>query len=58
MWKTLTLRYKNWQKSRGKREGLSTEWHDNGQKSREQTYLNGTETSVTEWDENGNQITR
>ena len=43
----------------GEREGLWTQWHDaNGQKSFEATYLNGTETSVTAWDENGTQTSR
>ena len=39
-------------------EGLVTFWDDNGQKFEEATYLNGTNTSVTRWDESGNQITR
>ena len=42
----------------GVQEGLGTWWYDNGQKSQESTYLNGRETSVTEWDESGTQITR
>ena len=88
MWKTVTSRYENGQKSQeetfrdGKRDGLATEWYENGQKSaeatfrdgeleglettwyengqkaREVTYRDGTETSVTEWDANGTQITR
>jgi hypothetical protein len=56
------LWYENGQKSGegsyrdGKEEGLSTIWWENGQKQSEATYLNGTRTSVTEWDESGNQI--
>ena len=40
----------------GKLEGVVTIWWENGQKMVEATYLNGTRTSGTEWDENGNQI--
>jgi antitoxin component YwqK of YwqJK toxin-antitoxin module len=39
----------------GELEGFSTEWFANGQKWSEATYLNGTRTSRTEWDESGNQ---
>ena len=35
-----------------------TFWDDNGQKQGEDTYLNGTMTSVTEWDESGTQLPR
>jgi hypothetical protein len=37
------------------REGAWVFWHDNGQKHIEATYLNGTRTSLTEWDANGTQ---
>ncbi len=40
------------------REGAWMLWHENGQKRMEETYLNGTKTSRTEWDANGTQITR
>ena len=42
----------------GELEGLYTGWHANGQKLREETFRDGTSTSVTEWDENGNQTSR
>ena len=60
----MTSRYENGQKSAeatfrdGELEGLETTWYENGQKAREVTYRDGTETSVTEWDANGTQITR
>ena len=38
--------------------GVAVAKYENGQKAGETTYLNGTRTSVTEWDENGNQTSR
>ena len=40
------------------RDGAWMFWHENGQKSREETFLNGTITSRTEWDANGTQTSR
>ncbi len=51
--KSAETTYKN-----GKREGVSTEWHDNGQKLREGTWQNGKVDGVlTEWYANGQKKT-
>ena len=42
----------------GELEGLGTTWYEDGQRSQEETFLNGRRTSVTRWDESGNQTSR